>query len=85
MTHLLQPQTHRKVLVPWYDSGKAIVFSILGLVIIFAFGVAGIIVARENPQYKSFLGMPLCIVMMSGYCIISMAVRVFIKKLRDAT
>jgi len=82
MAHLLQPQTHRKVIVPWYDSRKAIVFSILGLMIILAFGVAGIIVARENVQYKSFFGMPLCIVLMSGYVIISMVVRVFIRRLR---
>ena len=80
MASLIQPQAHRKVIVPWYDSGRAIVCSILGLAIILAFGIVGIIVAHENVQYKSSFGMPLCIVLMSGYVIISMTVRVFIKK-----
>jgi ABC-type sulfate transport system permease subunit len=79
MTHL--SQTHHKVIVPWYDSGRAIVCSIMGLAIILAFGVVGIIVARETSQYKSLFGMPLCIVLMSGYVIISMVVRVFIRNL----
>ena len=82
MAHLIHSQTHRKEIVPWYDSGKAIVCSVIGLVIILAFGIVGIIVASENPQYTSLFGMPLCIVLMSGYVIISMAVRVFIKKWR---
>ncbi len=84
MTHLLQPQTHHKVIVPWYDSKRVIVFSILGLMIILAFGVVGIIVAQENDQYESFWVMPFCIVLMSGYVIVSMAVRVIIRRSRGS-
>ncbi len=80
MTQFLQPR--RKALVPWYDSGKAIAVSILGLTIILAFGIVGIIVTRENAQYKSLFGMPLCIVLMSGYVILSMLGRLFIRRLR---
>ncbi len=83
MTLLIQPQTNRKVIVPWHDSMKAIICSILGLMIILAFGVVGMIVARENAQYNSFFGMPLCIILMSGYVILSMVVRVLLRRLRS--
>ncbi len=80
MTSLIQPKMHRKMIVPWYDSGKAIVFSILLLMFILAFGVVGMIVAQENTQYKSFFGMPLSIVLMSGYAFLSMVVRLLIRR-----
>jgi len=82
MTHLIQPQTHRKVIVPWYDSGKAIVISVIGLIPILAFGVVGMIVARENAQYNHLFGAPLCMVLMSGSVIFSMVARLFIRTLK---
>ncbi len=70
-----QNPVFRKSIVPWYDSEAACIGVIVFMLIVFLFGVAGISVARETPEYNGFVWIAVLLVVMSGGVILSTTIR----------
>lgn len=56
--HLDQSPTYRKAIIPWYDSDPACMILIAFTAVVFLFGLAGIAVAHNNPQFGGFIWVP---------------------------
>jgi hypothetical protein len=65
----------RKVIVPWYDSESACFIVIFFMALVFLFGFAGILAARETMEYHEHVWVPVLLVLMSGSVIISTIIR----------
>jgi len=65
----------KKVIIPWYDSETLCIFTIVLLFIFFFFGVAGISVVNQNPEYFKNLWVPVLVAAMSGSLILSITIR----------
>ncbi len=69
----------RKVIVPWYDTEKACYTVIVFMLLVFLFGIAGILEASEKTEYNEYIWVPVLMVVMSAGVIVSIAIRL-IKK-----
>lgn len=65
----------RKVIYPFYDSEAACITIIIIMLIILIFSIAGISVAREEPQYNDYIWVPVTLLTMSAVILISAAIR----------
>jgi hypothetical protein len=65
----------RKVIAPWYDSEIACVVIIVFMVLVLCFGGLGILAARDNPAYHRIIWVPLVLILMSLFVLISTIVR----------
>jgi len=65
----------RKAIVPWYDSETACFIVIVLMAFIFMFGFAGTSVARENAAYQEYIWVPVLLMIMSGWVIVSTTIR----------
>ena len=65
----------KKVIIPWYDSEMLCIFTIVLLFIFFFFGIAGISVVNQNPEYFEHLWVPVLVAAMSGGLILSITIR----------
>lgn len=65
----------RKVIVPWYDSETACFIVIVLMAFVFMFGFAGAAVARENAAYQEYIWVPVILMVMSGWVIVSTTIR----------
>ena len=79
-----QNPVFRKIIVPWYDSDTACFLMITFMLIVFFFGIEGLIVAHENPQYHGYIWVPFLLVLMSGWVIFSTSIRL-IRRYRRRT
>ena len=66
---------YRKVIVPWWDSEVACLLVIVLMFIVFMFGMMGISVAHESPEYRSFVWVPASVVVLSAAVILSTTIR----------
>lgn len=66
---------YRKVFIPWYDSEVACLLVIVFMFVVFLFGMMGISVARESPEYRVFVWVPVSIVALSAAVILSTTIR----------
>ena len=80
-----QNPVFRKIIVPWYDSDTTCLLMIAFMLIVFFFGIAGLIVAQENPQYYGYIWVPFLLVLMSGWVILSTSVRLTKRYTRRAS
>lgn len=65
----------RKVIVPWYDSEVACLFVIVCMFFVFLFGLSGLSVIGEKAEYKSYIWVPVVLMILSGGVIFSIAIR----------
>ncbi len=65
----------RKIIVPWYDSDTACLLTLLFMDAVFLFGMAGIAVVREIPEYYRHIWVPLVLTVLSLAVILSVAIR----------
>ncbi|MFC1825842.1 hypothetical protein ACFLYZ_00430 [Thermodesulfobacteriota bacterium] len=65
----------RKAIVPWYDSETACFIVIVLMAFIFMFGFAGTSVAHENAAYQEYIWVPVLLMVMSGWVIVSTTIR----------
>ena len=65
----------RKVIVPWYDSETACFIVIVLMALVFMFGFAGASAARENAAYQEYIWVPVLLMVMSGWVIVSTTIR----------
>ena len=70
-----QNPVYRKVIVPWYDSEIFYLILIVFLFLVFLFGFIGISVASESPSYRSYIWVPIVLVVLSGGIILSITIR----------
>ena len=75
-----QSPLFRKVIAPWYDS--EIACSIMGIfmVLVLCFGCVGVAVAVGNPADQGDVWVPLLLVFMSLYVLISTCIRIVKRK-----
>ncbi|QTA84569.1 hypothetical protein [Desulfonema magnum] len=66
---------YRKVIIPWYDSGKACLATIAFMVFVFLFAITGILVACKTPEYIEHKWVPGLLAVMSGGVILSTSFR----------
>jgi hydrogenase-4 membrane subunit HyfE len=65
----------RKAIVSWYDSEIACVVVIIFMVSVLCFGGMGISAALDNPAYQEYVWVPLLLMLMSLFVLISTAAR----------
>jgi uncharacterized membrane protein len=65
----------RKVIAPWYDSEIACVIVIVFMMLVLCFGGIGMLTALDNPAYQGHAWVPLLLMLMSFFVLISTAVR----------
>ena len=65
----------RKVIVPWYDTEKACYTVIIFMLLVFLFGIAGILEASEKTEYNEYIWVPVLLVAMSTVVIVSTSIR----------
>ena len=70
-----QNPVYRKVIVPWYDSEIACLVPMVFLFVVFLFGFIGISVASESMYYRSYIWVPIILVVLSGGIILSLTIR----------
>ena len=70
-----QNPVFRKVIAPWYDSEMACWIVIMGMAAVLFFGLTGISVSNQMPEYREHLWVPVLLVVMSGWVILSTASR----------
>ncbi|HIJ56087.1 MAG TPA: hypothetical protein HPQ03_08170 [Deltaproteobacteria bacterium] len=77
-----QNPVYRKVIVPWYDSEIAFLVLIVFLFVVFLFGFIGISVASESISYRSYIWVPIVLVVLSGGTILSLTFRLIRRNAR---
>ncbi|MDL1983304.1 MAG: hypothetical protein LWX54_03785 [Deltaproteobacteria bacterium] len=65
----------RKVILPWYDTEKACYTVIVFMLLVFLFGIAGILEAVEKTEYNEYIWVPVLLVAMSTVVIVSTSIR----------
>ena len=65
----------RKAIIPWYHSKTAYGITIVFMLLVFLFGLAGISVARANVQFNDHIWVPITLVVLSGGMILFSIIR----------
>jgi len=65
----------RKIIVPWYDAETICFIVILFMVLVFLFGMVGLSVSGEIAEYNDFIWMPILLIVLSGWVIVSTVIR----------
>ena len=65
----------RKTISPWYDSETFCAVVILLMVVVLLFSVCGIWAARDNSAYNPHLWVPVSLLLMCLYVILSISIR----------
>ncbi len=66
---------YRKVIIPWYDSRTACAIMIALMSFVLIFSLTGISAARETPEYREHIWVPVLLVLMSAEVILSTVIR----------
>ncbi|MGD2037606.1 MAG: hypothetical protein PVH28_06945 [Desulfobacterales bacterium] len=65
----------RKAVIPWYNSTSVYFITIIFMLLVFFFALAGISVVREYPEYEGYVWVPAVLLAMSAGIIITAAAR----------
>ena len=65
----------RKAVIPWYRSSKIYLLAILFMLMVLMFGIAGIAVAQDIEAYRSYTWIPVLLVAMSAFMIVTTTYR----------
>lgn len=79
---LNQNPVFRKIIVPWYDSNTACYLLIAFMILVIFFGMAGISVCCETPEYQKHVWVPLVLVLPSGGVLVSTSIRMIKRRFR---
>lgn len=66
----------RKVIVPWYDTDRACMLTLMFLFAVFLFACCGLSAALEAPGYHPYVWMPSVLMMFSATGMVSVLLRV---------
>jgi hypothetical protein len=70
-----QNPVFRKMMVSWYDSEPACYIFIVFMVFILLFGITGLTVALDIPEYSDYIWVPTVLIVFCTYMIFSMIFR----------
>jgi len=70
-----QKPLFRKVILPWYDTENACYTVIVFMLPVFLFGIAGILEASEKTEYNEYIWVPVLLIAMSTWVIVSTLIR----------
>jgi len=70
-----QNPVFRKIIVPWYDSAPVCGVLIVTMITVFLFGISGIEVIQNSPEYSNHIWVPLVLIVLSGLVAISTFLR----------
>ena len=70
-----QDPLFRKVIAPWYDSEIACIVVIIFMLPILCFGGLGMSAALDYPAYQGYVWVPLLLILMSFFVLVSTIVR----------
>ncbi|MDI6797001.1 MAG: hypothetical protein QMD09_08650 [Desulfatibacillaceae bacterium] len=65
---------------PWYDSTPVCLGGILVLLLFFAFGITGIVVASGNPGYLGLVWIPGLVCLLAAVALVSVIARLFARR-----
>lgn len=65
----------RKTITPWYDSTFACWLLIVGMLLVFLFALAGIMVATEEPDFDRHAWFPGFLAFLSGFLVVKVYIR----------
>jgi len=65
----------RKVITPWYDSSFACWCLIVFMLVVFAFSLAGIILAAGEPAFGDHIWFPEFLAFLSGFLVVKVFIR----------
>jgi uncharacterized membrane protein YfcA len=65
----------RKIIIPWYDSPPVCWALLSAMVVLVVFSITGILVAEYNTEYKGFVWVPVVLLLLSLYLLLSLSVR----------
>ena len=66
----------RKAVIPWYRSSKIYLLAILFMLLVLLFGIAGISVAQDIEAYRGYIWVPVLLVAMSAFMIVTTIYRI---------
>ncbi len=73
------PELHnpffRKPITPWYDSNIACWWVMIAMIVVFAFSLAGIVVAAEEERFREYIGFPVTLAGLSLLLVLKTALR----------
>jgi len=72
---------YRRLIVPWFDSEAACFFVIFFMVVVIWFSLMGIYVAYEKIEYHRYIWVPVLLILMSTWVLVSTFIRL-IKRYR---
>jgi|TARA_B100001964_G_C14128141_1_gene551553 hypothetical protein len=75
MMRLDEKPIFRKIIFPWYDSKTACLLLALFMVLVFLFGIVGLSVSSEIVEYNGFIWVPILLLLLSGWVIVSTMIR----------
>lgn len=75
-----QSPLFRKTISPWYDTEASCVVVLIMMVMVLLFSLSGIGVVHSYPEYRSHLWVPLGLIGMSLFVILSTAIRLVRRK-----
>ncbi|MDP6683334.1 MAG: hypothetical protein QF876_10160 [Desulfobacterales bacterium] len=75
MMRLDEKPIFRKIIFPWYDSKTACLLLLLFMVLVFLFGIVGLSVSSEIVEYNGFIWVPILLLLLSGWVIVSTMIR----------
>ena len=69
----------RKAVIPWYRSTKIYLLAILFMLLVLLFGIAGISVAQDIEAYRGYIWVPVLLVAMSAFMIVTSTYRLIMR------
>lgn len=66
---------HRKTIVAWHDSESVCLFFLLFMLVVFWFGVIGIQVGMQSAESRVDMWVPITLVGLSSFVILSITIR----------
>ncbi len=73
----------RKAITPWYDSNFSCWVLILAMVVVSAFGMAGVIVASGTPEFAVHYWFPGFLAFLSGLLVVKIFFRLRVRAKND--
>ncbi|MFQ5485331.1 MAG: hypothetical protein ACE5DO_08380 [Desulfobacterales bacterium] len=75
MMRLDEKPIFRNIIVSWYDSETICFIVILFMVFVFLFAMVGLSVSGEIVEYNDFIWIPILLIVLSGWVIVSTVIR----------
>ena len=63
------------MIIPWYDSDALCIIAMTLLIVVFLFGLTGIRVSNETPEFKNYAWTAIVLTALSGFTVLSLGIR----------